>query len=214
MKFFASTGAALLAAGAVFAQSPQFSITTAGADSVPQTTVVPVQQAPDHIVEHTTVYEEPTRRMSRTERRAYRAEQYAARLDSIVQSRNYLFYPNSMQQWPRGLLRSIYADYFFFGLSVDRVEVHLPVETGASQYLTTLNFDSGPIREYGAERTSSGWTISFAFSDGTADYRAELLVSTLTGETLLLLATPDVTMRYVGWLWDKRMGDPKFRRAD
>ncbi|MCX4281796.1 hypothetical protein [uncultured Alistipes sp.] len=33
-------------------------------------------------------------------------------------------------------------------------------------------------------------------------YRAELAVSTVTGETILLLTTPDATMRYVGWLWD------------
>ena len=214
MKFSATIGAALLAAGAVFAQSPQFSITTSGADSIPQTTVVPVQQAPARIVEHTTVYEEPTHRMSHAERRAYRAKQYAARIDSLVQSRNYLFYPNSMQSWPRGAIRSIYADYYFFGLLVDRVEMHMPAEAGVSQNMWAVNLDSGTIRDYRTEHSASGWEVSFSFSDGDADYRAELFVSTVTGETLLLLAMPDVTMRYVGWLWDKRRGDPRFRRAD
>ncbi|MDE6046520.1 MAG: hypothetical protein K2G10_04400 [Alistipes sp.] len=212
MRFFASIGAALLAAGAVFAQTPQFTIGSAGADSVPQTTIVPVLQAPERIVEHTTVYEQLSHPMSRAERRALRARQYAAHIDSLVESRSYLFYPNSMQEWPRGMIRSIYADYYFFGLLVDRVEMHMPAETGFAQNPWTFNFDSGAIRDYRAVRSASGWEVSFAFSDGKDDYRAELLISTLTGETLLLLAAPDVTMRYVGWLWNKRMGDPKFRR--
>lgn len=197
-------GTALFAAGAVFAQTPEFSVGTAAADSVPQTTVVPVQQPPVHIVEHTTVYEKPTGRMTRPERRAYKAERYAARIDSLVQSRNYLFYPNSMQQQPKGLIRSIYADYFYFGLLTDRVEVHLPTETGATQYVWTLNFDAGPIRDYRTVHTQYGWGVSFAFEDGDDAYGAELAVSTVTGETILILTTPDVTMRYVGWLWRKK----------
>lgn len=222
MKYAFSIGAVLLAAGAVFAQSPQspqspqpqFSVGPAGADSVPQTTVVPVQQAPVRLVEHTTVYEEPTAHMSRPERRAYRAKVYAARIDSIVQSRNYLFYPNSMQEMPGGLIRSIYADYFFFGLLVDHVEVHLPTERGITQYVEMLNFDSMSIRDYRASRMQWGWCVSFDFADGSASYHAEFAVSTVTGETVLTLITPAVTMRYIGWLWDKRMGDPKLRRLD
>jgi len=214
MKYVFTIGAALLAAGAIFAQSPQVSIGPAGADSVPQTTVVPVQQAPAHITERTVVYEEPTRHMSRPERRAYRAKVYAARIDSLVQSRNYLFYPNSMQEMPGGLIRSIYADYFFFGLLVDHVEVHLPTERGITQYVEMLNFDSMSIGDYRASRMQWGWCVSFDFANGSASYHAEFSVSTVTGETVLTLITPAVTMRYVGWLWDKRMGDPKFRRLD
>jgi len=205
MKSALPIGAALLAAGAVFAQSPQVSIGPAGADSVPQTTVVTVQQAPVRIMEHTTVYEEPTSHMSRPERRAYRARVYAARIDSLVQSRNYLFYPNSMQEMPGGLIRSIYADYFFFGLLVDHVEVHLPTERGITQYVEMLNFDSMSIRDYRASRMQWGWCVSFDFADGSgASYHAEFAVSTVTGETVLTLITPAVTMRYVGWLWDKK----------
>ena len=196
------SGAALWLSGAVCAQTPVVTLGTSAADSVPQTTIVPVQQAPVHLVEHTTVYEEPTRGMDRAERRAYKARVYAARIDSLVQSRNYLFYPNSMQQQPGGLMRSIYADYFYFGLLTDRVEVHLPTETGVTQYVWTLNFDAGPIRDYRAVHTQYGWGVSFAFNDGDDAYRAELAVSTVTGETILLLTTPDATMRYVGWLWD------------
>lgn len=214
MKIFISFGTALLAAGAVFAQSPQVVVGSAAVDSVPQLTIVPVQQAPEHIVEHTTIYEKPSRPMSRAERRAYRARVYAARIDSLVQSRNYLFYPDSMQETPGGVIRSIYADYCFFGLLIDRVVVHLPAEQGIAQNIWMLDFDSMSIGDYRASRMQWGWRVSFDFADGDASYHADFAVSTVTGETVLTLSTPDATMRYVGWLQDKRMGDPEFRRPN
>lgn len=194
--------------------SPQFSLGTSAVDSVPQTTVVPVQQQPVQLVEHTTVYEDPARGMTRPERRAYRARLYAQKIDSLVQSRDYMFFPNSMQELPGGLIRSIYADYFFFGMFVDHVEIHLPTERGVTQYVEMLNFDSMSIRSYQAARLQWGWCISFDVADGNTVYHADFAVSTATGETVLTLLTPDVTMRYVGWLWNKRIGDPKFRRID
>lgn len=194
--------------------SPQFSLGTSAVDSVPQTTVVPVQRPPVQLVEHTTVYEDPLRGMTRPERRAYRARLYAQKIDSLVQSRDYMFFPNSMQEIPGGLIRSIYADYFFFGMFVDHVEIHLPTERGVTQYVEMLNFDSMSIRSYQAARLQWGWCISFDVADGNTVYHAEFAVSRATGETVLTLMTPNVTMRYVGWLWNKRIGDPKFRRID
>ena len=122
------------ASGAV-AQSaqPQFTLGISAVDSVPQTTVVPVQQPPVQVVEHTTGYEESTRGMTRPERRAYRAKLYAQKIDSLVQSRDYLFFPNSMQEVPGGMIRSIYTDYYFFGMFIDHVGVHLPTARGSTQ---------------------------------------------------------------------------------
>ena len=114
---------------------PQFTLGTSAVDSVPQTTVVPVQQPPVQVVEHTTVYEESMRSMTRPERRAYRAKLYAQKIDSLVQSRDYMFFPNSMQEVPGGMIRSIYTDYYFFGMFIDHVGVHLPTERGITQYL-------------------------------------------------------------------------------
>ena len=127
---FFTCGALFFIACAAVAQSPQYTLETSAVDSVPQTTIVPVQQPPVEVVEHTTVYEEPAAGMDRAQRRAYKARVYAAKIDSLVQSRDYMFFPNSMQQLPGGMIRSIYADYFFFGVFVDHVEVHLPTERG------------------------------------------------------------------------------------
>lgn len=204
----------LFATCAAVAQTPQYALGTSGADSVPQTTVVPVQQPPVQVVEHTTVYEEPVKEMTRPERRAYRARLYAQKIDSIVQSRNYLFFPNSMQEVPGGLIRNIYAFYFFFGMFVDHVEVHLPTERGVTQYMEMLNFDSMSITDYRAAHLQWGWNISFNMADGDALYHVDLAVSTATGETILTLNTPKLTMRYVGWLWNKRVNDPRYHRLD
>lgn len=214
ISFLCSLGAGLLAACAVSAQSPQYTLGTSGADSVPQTTVVPVQQPAVQVVEHTTVYEESEKGMDRAERRAYKAKVYAAKIDSLVQSRDYMFFPNSMQQLPGGMIRSIYTDYFFFGMFVDHVEVHLPTERGVTQYIEILNFDSMSIHNYQSSRMQWGWAVSFDISDGDALYHADLAVSTATGETVLTLITPSVTMRYVGWLWNKRVNDPRYHRLD
>ena len=214
MNRFFTTGAALLLACSSVAQSPQFSVGISGADSVPQTTIVPVQQPAVQVVERTTVYEEPERGMDRAQRRAWKAKVYAAKIDSLVQSRNYMFFPNSMQEIPGGMIRSIYADYFYFGIFVDHVEVHLPTERGITQYVEMVNFDSMSLRDYRAARTQWGWSVTFNVADGDAAYHADFAVSTATGETVLTLLTPSVTMRYVGWLWNKRVNDPRYHRPD
>lgn len=212
MKFqvYFTCCAVVLVACTVAAQSPQDGGGTAPADSLAQTPAVPLGRQPAKAA----VYEDEPREMSRPERRASRAKAYAAKIDSLVQSRDYMFFPNSMQEAPGGMIRSIYADYFFLGMFVDHVEVHLPTERGLTQYVEMLNFDSMSIRDYRASRVQWGWAISFNLLDGEAVYHADLAVSTATGETVLTLFTPKLTMRYVGWLWNKRVGDPKFRRLD
>ncbi|MDE5963629.1 MAG: hypothetical protein K2G58_06375 [Alistipes sp.] len=185
--------------------SPQVTDIRSSVDSVPQTAVVPVQQAPVRLSEHTTVYEVAGEGLNRVERRALRAKNYAACIDSLVQSHDYMFYPATMQEMPDGRVRSIYADYFFFGLFVDHVEIHLPVDRAASQYFERLNFDSMAISNYQVSRVQCGWMISFNVADGDTHYHACFNVSTATGETILTLITPSVTMRYTGRL------DSRFR---
>jgi len=90
------------------------------------------------------------------------------------------------------MIRSIYADYFFFGVFVDHVEVHLPTERGITQYVEMLNFDSMSVRDYRAARVQWGWSVSFNISDGNTLYHADFAVSTATGETVLTLLTPDL----------------------
>ncbi len=184
--------------------APQVSNIRSSVDSVPQTTVVPVQQPPLDIADYTTVFEAPNGRLNRVEQRALRAKNHAACIDSLVQSHSYLFYPATMQEMPDGTVHRIYADYFFFGLFADHVEVHLPVDRAGSQYIEQINFDSMAIGNYQLSRVQCGWMISFNIADGDTRYHASFTVCTATGETTLTFITPSVTMRYIGTLGDRR----------
>ena len=178
------------------AAAPQFTVT---ADNpVPATTVVPVQQSAVQVGERTVIDDRSTRGMTREERRALRARRFAERIDSLVQSRDFIFWPNSMQQVPGGTIHLIYNESYYFGLFVDHVEVHLPTERGVTPFVEALNFDSMRLNEYAASAIHSGWNIRFRIADGDACYIVDFVVSTLTGETILSLLTPTTSMRYVG----------------
>lgn len=183
-------------------QQPTAQITEipATGNGVPQSVVVPVQQPPMQVVSRTTIYENSDPSLGRAERRALRARRYAARLDSLVQSRNYLFFPSTMQELPDGILHNLYARYLFLGIFADHVEVHLPLERGATQYVSMLNFDSMSIRNYQVARIQCGWTVSFDTADEEKTYHISLTLSLATGEAVLTLISPSVTMRYTGQL--------------
>lgn len=172
--------------------------------SVPVTTVVTVQDTPLHTVDSTTVYEPVSKKKSRAERRAAKADDFATRIDSLVRSRNFVFYPNSMQEIPNGEMQLIYADYFYFGLESDTAAIHLPATDGkVMQYVGMLNFDA-PIADYKLLPFQSGMTSTFSITHNGSIYFCRLVVSAVTGETALTIVTPDTTMRYIGWLSRER----------
>ena len=70
------------------------------------------------------------------------------------------------------------------------------------------------ICDYRAARMQWGWSVSLNIADGDTLYHADLAVSTVTGETVLTLIAPQTTVRYVGWLWDKRIDEARYRRLD
>lgn len=173
-------------------------VTVTADNPVPATTVVPVQRPAVLVDESTVLDEQSARGMTREERRALRARRFAERIDSLVQSRDFIFWPNSMQQVPGGTIHLIYNESYYFGLFVDHVEVHLPTERGVTPFVEALNFDSMRLKEYTAAAVHGGWNIRFRIADGDDCYIVDFVVSTLTGETILSLLTPTTSMRYVG----------------
>lgn len=173
-------------------------VTVTADNPVPATTVVPVQRPAVQVDERTVLDEQSARGMTREERRALRARRFAERIDSLVQSRDFIFWPNSMQQVPGGTIHLIYNESYYFGLFVDHVEVHLPTERGVTPFVEALNFDSMRLKEYTAAAVHGGWNIRFRIADGDDCYIVDFVVSTLTGETILSLLTPTTSMRYVG----------------
>lgn len=173
-------------------------VTVTADNPVPATTVVPVQRPAVQVDERTVLDEQSARGMTREERRALRTRRFAERIDSLVQSRDFIFWPNSMQQVPGGTIHLIYNESYYFGLFVDHVEVHLPTERGVTPFVEALNFDSMRLKEYTAAAIHGGWNIRFRIADGDDCYIVDFVVSTLTGETILSLLTPTTSMRYVG----------------
>ncbi len=131
-------------------------------------------------------------------RREARKVAYAAEIDDIVKSRNYIFRPVTMQNVVTGNTRSIYAYYLFMGVSGDKVVLHLPVEF-TSYVIDTVNLDAF-IEGYTATLDGSNWRITFSFMNGSERWLAEIFLSNITGQTRLALVTPNGVMRYLGTL--------------
>ena len=134
---------------------------------------------------------------AKSEREA-RREAYAAEIDDIVRSRNYIFRPITMQNIVTGNTRSVFAYYLFMGVSGDKVVLHLPVEF-TSYVIDTINLDAF-IEGYTATLDGSNWRITFSFMNGSEQWLAEIFLSNITGQTRLALVTPEGVMRYLGTL--------------
>ena len=133
--------------------------------------------------------------MSKAEREA-RAVEYAAEIDAIVKSRNYIFRPITMQNIVSGNTRSLFAYYMYMGVTGDKVVLHLPVEF-TSYVIDTVNLDSF-VEGYSASLDGSNWRITFSFMNGDERWLAEIFLSNITGQTRLALVTPRGVMRYLG----------------
>ena len=179
-------------------QETEEQVTITADNPVPESTVVPILKPAEVVGEQTSVADRSLRGLSRKERRALKAEEFRDRIDSLVQSRSFLFWPNSMQRLPEGSIHLIYNGYYYFGLYEDHVEVHLPVEERLTSFVGVVNFDTMEIRDYLATPLPSGWQLCFRIPDGERTYSVQFVISHLTGETILTLGTSDLSTRYVG----------------
>lgn len=171
------------------AQAPQGVVTAAPAPA-------PVAVAPTPVASN----EESS--MDRVERRKMKAQRFAASIDSLVTSHSFRFLPNSMQELPGGWMQLIYNELYFVAVFKDHVEVHMPtIRGGMVQYYEILNFDTFEVRNYQASKTQFGWNVSFnLLTNNDTVYTINMLVNTLTGETVLNLLTLSNTVRYVGYI--------------
>ena len=187
----------LFAFSTASAQTVQ-SVTVEGGATVPVTTIIPAEQTQIQEVD-STVITEPAPKMTRAEKRARKANEFAYRIDSLVRSRNFVFYPNSAQNIPDGEVLTIYADYYQFSLSGDNAELHLPYVNKLTESITMLNIDSS-VADYRLYPFESGLTTTFSLKRSDETIFCRFVVSSVTGQTVLTLVAPDGAMRYVGWL--------------
>lgn len=148
--------------------------------------------------------------LSAKERREMRAAAFAADIDSLVRSRDYVFYPITMQNVTRGDTRYVLAYYLFFKMQGDSVAVHLPFEFN-NYVIYTENFDS-PVAGYAETFADGWWRVTYSVENEGEKWIVELLVSNVTGQAQLAIATPDATMRYVGTIEPDRTLRQKRKR--
>lgn len=191
----------LIAAARVTAQNTTQQISIQR-DSVPVTTIVPVEQAPytstDTLTQPMPATQSSEQFLSHRERRAERARQYAFSIDSLVATRSFAFYPTAMQAVPDGEIRLVYADYFYAYISPVNLEVHLPMERGTMRQIAIINFDANELENYTSAKFQSQWNISFSAQDRGKQYDFALMISTITGQTELTIESSDGAMRYIG----------------
>ena len=179
---------------------PQFSVSRS---AVPTLSVVPVLGPDYHSVDTLNEDSRCQNTTTRAERRACRAEAFAFHIDSLVATHSFAFYPTTMQSSPRGELRSIYAQYYYVFISPVELEVHLPIETGITQYISMLNFDTESIGDFHSTKHLSQWVITFSATTQSDKYYFNILISTITGETELLVQSSQIAMRYLGTIGDR-----------
>ena len=171
-------------------------------DSLPVTTITPVEQAPytttDTLTKPASIAPSTLQYMSHRERRAEQARQYAFSIDSLVATRSFAFYPTAMQAVPDGEVRLVYADYFYTYISPADLEVHLPMERGTMRQVGIINFDADGVENFSSAKFQSQWNISFSTEDKGQKYDFSLVISTITGQTELSIEGGDIAMRYIG----------------
>lgn len=135
-------------------------------------------------------------KVSASSRREARKAAFAANISRLIESRNYLFRPITMQNIVSGNTHNIFAYYLYVGVDGDKLTMHLPVEF-TSFVINTVNLDTY-IEEYKATLTEGNWRITFSFMNGTERWFAEYFISTITGQARLAIVTPRGVMRYLG----------------
>ena len=170
--------------------------------TAPASTVVPIIQ-PTYGVSDTLTRNTQQTPLTHKGRRAKQAHDYAFKIDSLIATRAYAFYPTLMQAVPNGEIKQVYADYFYAYVSPVDLEIHLPIEHGIAQQTSILNFDTESIENYTAVKYLTQWNISFTAKSDGVEYGISLDVSTVTGRTELTLEYPKGMMQYIGSIGER-----------
>ena len=167
-------------------------------DSIPQSTIVPTLGEDYTVIDSLKKDSTCINPKTWVERRACRAKSFAEKLDSLVESHSFSFYPTTMQALPKGDMRMIYAGYYYLFLSPALAEVHLPAERGVAQYATMLNFDTEQVADFTISKYLAEWSISLLLKGDGEEYQVSMTISTITGEARVLIENPNLAMLYTG----------------
>jgi hypothetical protein len=129
----------------------------------------------------------------RQQRRAERLSEYEKFIDSLVLSRDFRFVPQTMQQLPAGVLRTIYNPSYEVAVWSGSVDVCMPFLKGYTPpyYPVVFNYVLPSVENYTTEQTSHGWIVSFSSNMFSAnDYKFTFDISSHYGGAELTISSP------------------------
>ena len=139
---------------------------------------------------------------ARQQRRAERLAKYERFVDSLVMSHNYRFVPQTMQQLPAGITRTLMNPEYEIIVGTDAVDVCIPYLKGYTPpyYPVVFNYILSSVQGYEAVKSNEGWHITFRSTMYTAsEYTFTLEIYSRYGGATLTLSTPFYnTMQYTG----------------
>lgn len=130
---------------------------------------------------------------ARREQRAKRLEAYERHIDSLVQSRNFRFMPQTMQQLPAGIMRNLTNPAFELTVMGTAVDVCLPFLKGYTPpyYPVVFNYVLSSVQGYSAVKSSEGWHITFQSTMySSSEYTFTLEIYSKYGGATLTLSSP------------------------
>lgn len=130
------------------------------------------------------------KREVREQRRAQRLADYEKHVDSLVQSRNFQFNPQTMQQMPAGSVRQILNPAFNVGMWDNTADICLPYIKGyvPPYYTTIINYTIPDVQGYVIEQTHEGWMVTFTTTLFTASpYTFTFEIYSQTGGAVLTI---------------------------
>lgn len=130
---------------------------------------------------------------ARQQRRAERLAAYEKFIDSLVLSHNFRFIPQTMQQLPGGMMRTLQNPCYEIWVDNREVDVCIPFLKGYTPpyYPVVFNYVLPTVDNYIAEQTDNGWHISFQSSLFSAtDYTFSFEINSHYGGAILTISTP------------------------
>ena len=140
----------------------------------------------------------------RRQRRAERLAAYERHIDSLVESRNFRFMPQTMQQMPAGMMRNLVNPNYELTVMDGVVDVCLPFLKGYTPpyYPVVFNYILPSVSNYTTVQHEGGWTVTFSsWLYGGSNYIFTLDIYSASGSAVLTVESlADNTVVYSGYI--------------
>lgn len=130
---------------------------------------------------------------ARQAKRTQRLAAYEKYLDSLVLSHNFRFVPQTMQQLPAGMMRTLQNPCYEVLVGTRDVDICMPYLKGYTPpyYPVVFNYVLPSVDDYVAEQVNGGWHITFKTTLFSAtDYTFAFDINSHYGGAMLTISSP------------------------